>query len=546
MRKLRSAFFILLIFQVGITCSAQNQAVNGDHEIYTPAPSTPNPNNFCFRELYAVGAPTYPNQPLNPPGIASASSSSDHLCLTPRSGKAHGGYFHVAGNKFENLEYQLCAPLIPGEDYDVSIWIRLREESGLACDRISFWFTDWGYYAVSGMVEAMPDYQTPEFDFYSQKVYQQIKFNLTAKQALDALVVGNMFNALIPNGSNTEKLPSGGANLAYYFIDDLIVRPIPRITGPVQSCTGEPVKLFLANRPACSNPPSVLWELSSIDSVYFLSGDTIVLSLNESTSIRVLLPEDTLIHEVEIIEQPTLFTLPALYYLCPGDSLLLDASFDGNAFDHLWNTGETGSGIAVNMPGIYSLTFSDGVCTYLRSTNVVLLPEWQQPEWPDSVSLCPGDQIVLSDTLLNFPFEYKASNGQSGDTLTFDQPGSYTITLTPAPCSSPWTQTLFIANQSEAPFSQDMIPNVFTPNGDGTNDQFLISELKDASVYSLTIFNRWGKKVYQSSNPNTGWDGTKDGQDLPADVYAYVTEAKVLRCGLAKMIIFRGAITLVR
>ncbi len=542
----RFSILYLFLFPLGVACLAQNQTVNGDHEIYTPAPSTPDPNNFCFRELYAVGAPTYPNQPLNPPGIASASSTSDHNCVSPRSGKAHGGYFHSAGSKFENLEYQLCSPLIPGEEYDISIWIQLRAESGLASDLISFWFTDWGYYANAGQVEAFPDYRTPPFNFYSESEYKEIKFKLTATKVADALVVGNMFNTDTPNGSNSIESPSGGNELAYYYVDDLVVRPIPRLIAPEQACEGELIQLFLTNRPACSNPPAAIWEISSIDSVSILTGDTIQFSRDKSFSVRVLLPEDTLIHDIEIISPPSPFIWPDVHYLCAGDTLSLDGSFDGKAKDHLWNTGETNSSIQVVMPGLYSFTFSDSVCSYFRSTNVALLPEWEAPLWPDTVLLCPGEQIILSDNLLMSPFTYNSSDGQSGDTLTFNITGTCTITLDPAPCNGPWTQTLHLSDLSASPFNHDKIPNVFTPNGDGTNDQFILSELKDANAYVLTIYNRWGVKVFQSTNPLQGWDGTQDGQDLPADTYAFVVEARLLQCGLTQMRTLRGEITLVR
>jgi gliding motility-associated-like protein len=54
------------------------------------------------------------------------------------------------------------------------------------------------------------------------------------------------------------------------------------------------------------------------------------------------------------------------------------------------------------------------------------------------------------------------------------------------------------------------VPNTFTPNGDGTNDVFLpvITSGIDETKYTLLIYNRWGQVVFESHNPNVGWDGS--------------------------------------
>ncbi len=52
-----------------------------------------------------------------------------------------------------------------------------------------------------------------------------------------------------------------------------------------------------------------------------------------------------------------------------------------------------------------------------------------------------------------------------------------------------------------------LIPNVFTPNGDGRNDTFVILGLEGYDKAELTIFNRWGNEVYRNSNYKNNWDG---------------------------------------
>jgi gliding motility-associated-like protein len=80
------------------------------------------------------------------------------------------------------------------------------------------------------------------------------------------------------------------------------------------------------------------------------------------------------------------------------------------------------------------------------------------------------------------------------------------------------------------PSSDIFVPEVFTPNGDGKNDFFVIKGLNDRKV-RVIIFNRWGNKVYENSAYDNSWDGTPNVQNLtfgngkvPAGVYYYIIE----------------------
>ena len=72
------------------------------------------------------------------------------------------------------------------------------------------------------------------------------------------------------------------------------------------------------------------------------------------------------------------------------------------------------------------------------------------------------------------------------------------------------------------------LPNVFTPNGDGTNDLFVPLKCPRfvASVV-FVVYNRWGAKVYESSGPTLAWDGrSSDGTELPSGLYYYQAEVR--------------------
>jgi gliding motility-associated-like protein len=75
------------------------------------------------------------------------------------------------------------------------------------------------------------------------------------------------------------------------------------------------------------------------------------------------------------------------------------------------------------------------------------------------------------------------------------------------------------------------VPNVFSPDGDGQNDFFIISPKKKALVRGMQIFDRWGSLVYRYEGETPGWDGRTGGRAAPAGVYGWWLEFTDLRDG---------------
>lgn len=86
------------------------------------------------------------------------------------------------------------------------------------------------------------------------------------------------------------------------------------------------------------------------------------------------------------------------------------------------------------------------------------------------------------------------------------------------------------------------IPNVFTPNNDGLNDIFLVYGT-GISNFEMTIFDRWGEKLYVSKDQLTGWDGSYKGQICKNDVYPYLVKFKALD---GKIVTRTGHVTLMK
>ena len=103
---------------------------------------------------------------------------------------------------------------------------------------------------------------------------------------------------------------------------------------------------------------------------------------------------------------------------------------------------------------------------------------------------------------------------------------------------------IFNVNLSPETFNESCIDaisisNLLTPNGDGKNDTWVVSDPESIQGCRVMIFNRWNKNVYESFNYKNDWGGTLNGSLLPEDTYYYVIECD----GIVK---YRDALTIIR
>jgi len=122
-------------------------------------------------------------------------------------------------------------------------------------------------------------------------------------------------------------------------------------------------------------------------------------------------------------------------------------------------------------------------------------------------------------------------------------PGSYDITLTAytdAGCSHDTTFTLIINGIFTL-----YVPNAFSPNGDGFNDDFMaLGDMIDPDVFEFRIFNRWGELIWQTNDFLNSWDGTWNGTEVPIGVYDWKIKAKDLYTDEVHEL--RGSVTVVK
>lgn len=104
----------------------------------------------------------------------------------------------------------------------------------------------------------------------------------------------------------------------------------------------------------------------------------------------------------------------------------------------------------------------------------------------------------------------------------FDNAGTYPIAFLVQDgfgCTDTIVKTITVMNDFEV-----FVPDAFTPNQDGLNDVF---QPKGRGIVKLNllVYDRWGEKIFQTTDLNKGWDGTFKGEDCKTDIYAWKVEA---------------------
>lgn len=146
---------------------------------------------------------------------------------------------------------------------------------------------------------------------------------------------------------------------------------------------------------------------------------------------------------------------------------------------------------------------------------------------------------IIEDSLL--AWMWNGTQWQN-PTLGTNNSAANTVTVTNINYSAPWTlKTKEAATEACGDFT---VPNAFSPNGDGHNDQFILNGWnKCISSFALYIFDRWGEKVFESKNPAKIWDGTYRGKTLDPAVFVYYID---LELNTGEKLMKKGNISLIR
>jgi gliding motility-associated-like protein len=315
----------------------------------------------------------------------------------------------------------------------------------------------------------------------------------------------------------------------------LVVYPLPNVyvTGVNPICFGNSVTI--------SAHGAATYNWTPIN----LTGDSITISPPVTTSYQVLGTDtnqckNTANFSITVFELPVA-QITGIDRICQQEMVTLQAS-GGDSY--IWSTNETASSIQVEplTTTTYSLIAIKNICSDTATFTIHVDPK---PE----ITLSSDTTIIIGMTLplhvsgantyIWTPVDYLSCTSCSNPTTRPSETIEYCVEgVNSFGCSDTACMTVTVDKECGETF----VPSAFSPNGDGNNDLLYVRG-KCIKTMQFEIYNRWGEKVFVSTEPTIPWDGTFKGKSLDTGVFVYYLKAEYYNGVIVNQ---KGNITLIR
>jgi gliding motility-associated-like protein len=254
------------------------------------------------------------------------------------------------------------------------------------------------------------------------------------------------------------------------------------------------------------------------------------------------------------ITQPDLLLYDSLvdpltcYDACDGEiHLNMTGGVAPYSFD--WSNGMDDSVLTDLCAGTYQVTMMDAYeCLIIKEFDVPI------SDYELTVNITADDTVLYpgNSTMLHSSDQFNIYNWTPANTISFptqpnvivnpDQTTTYELNVLDSHgCPAKDTITIYIAEVfCREPYIY--IPNAFSPNNDGLNDELYVYSNMITDLY-FVVFDRWGEIMFETDDINDGWDGTFRGKDVDPAVFVYYLKAT---CHDMQQFSKQGNVTLIR
>jgi len=364
---------------------------------------------------------------------------------------------------------------------------------------------------------------------------------------------GDMVSCTVTSNATCLTAPTANSNVIVVSIRSSVI-PSVSITssasGPI--CVGSPVTFTAAPSNGGSNP-IFQWKINGnntgtnsplFTTSILVNGDVVTCELTNQFSCN---PVTTAVSNLIAITvtstiTPSITITASSTAVCAGTPITLTASVSnaGNNPGYQWKV----NGVTVGSSSNYtssSLSNNDAVQCFLSpdntgcisstniASNTIGVQIYSLPNFtiqPGNVTISNGDTLQLTVIGTNIstykwtPVQNINNSTNSNPMVWPDHTVTYTLEATSADgCVRSKQVTVNV-------ISGIFIPTAFTPNNDGLNDRWGISGLEIYPDCQVTVFNRWGQIVFQSSGYARPWDGSLKGQKFPTSSFVYLIDLK--------------------
>lgn len=451
------------------------------------------------------------------------------LSFSPDNSKLYVGYFAITPNPSEIYQYNLQA----------------GNAAAIVASRVSVGTSDVDAF---GALQNGPD----------GKMYVARYGN----DSLDAIENPNALGTACNYVTDAVYL-GGAGNICTFGLPDIIenfLTPQYKANLSYLNCnTTETVQIVDSN---LTGTITSMWNFGDPNSgtadTSTLASPTHDFSGNGTYTVTVVLTSpcqgsDTIKKTVTIKPSPIIKISPLKPVVCSGEAVTLVAN---GAVSYQWSpsgglSATSGSSVSANPSDstTYIVIGTDSAGCTARDTVTVNIGT--QPTASFSMSepnSCSPNQVQFTNTSTNdstfvWIFGDGTTSTEKNPLHTYPTANKYTITLivkSSNGCIDSTKQTESIITAED--FA--LIPSAFTPSNTASLNATFYPNVQctDVNGYEFRVYNRWGNKVFESSNPNIGWDGKYNGTLLPLDVYVYYV---TFDCGICK-VSKKGDVTLIR
>lgn len=481
-----------------------------------------------------------------------------------------GGYMMVVNASFSVSDYfykNTITGLCPQTTYEFSAWVmNLLKKTDNSLPNITF-----SIESTSGTI--LNSYNTGDIALQSGPVWKQYGFYFTTPANVSTVII---------RMRNNKVGAAPGNDIA---LDDISLRACgPLAQASVNGSTtvtlcANALNTFLLSGTVSSGyaNPSYQWQIStgttwtdipgatSINYTYTLAADAVSEQLRfrltaaegsniSSMTCRVLSNEVSVQIEASPVASYEIASVACLNQ----KTQFTDLSISSSALSYYWIFGDGTTGTGENPAHVYTDTGMFQTALIVTSANGCIdtadnsLAVTVYPIPTASFSAYPMDttifypEVTINDNSTDAIWcSIDWGDGTVTDcaenTHTYAKYGKYAIVQTVAN-SSGCTDTALVTIIKRPEF-RFFVPNAFTPDGDGFNEEFIPKGL-GWEEYTLRIFNRWGQKIFETSDTDKTWDGKMNGKDAPIGVYVYqITFRDAVEYKLYE---YRGSLTLLR
>ncbi|MEP6676685.1 MAG: PKD domain-containing protein [Ferruginibacter sp.] len=233
---------------------------------------------------------------------------------------------------------------------------------------------------------------------------------------------------------------------------------------------------------------------------------------------------------------------------CSGDNVQLSANLQGNISSYAWDNGDgkTFSNVSqinfrYNSENTFTvaLAVTDKYCGQLQKTKTTQVYSIPVVALGNDTTFCPGMSTILGEAN-NSAYTYLWSTGAITSQVTTDQlTKTYRLTASNNGCVA--SDDIFVKVLLTCLIK---VPNAFTPNSDGLNDQLKAVNADLAKNFSFSVYNRFGQRMFFTRNPLKGWDGYYRGQ--PAETGAYIWQVSYIDPTSQHAVYEKGSSLLIR